>query len=270
MAFEEFQGDFLGFTFNDIHSSEFGIVRTSSSDRYTENITPTMKEISVDIPNNDGQYYYGTNFTKTDLKISFAFDSMTEEMYQKFLVWVNDKGIHKLKFDEFGEWYYMAKITSNATLKFVCFDERGVRIYKGEGQLTFTSYHPYMIQKKEVTISGTTNLALSVEENVISEPYVLNIIPASEWSGTLTFVFSDGKEARIIAPLLEQTSNALTWNQSTGMLMDNNEMIYNHWIDSYFPPLSAGEIKIRLPSNTDNFTFTFIYYIYYTKEEKGE
>jgi len=34
--------DFVGFTFNGIHSSELNVVRVSDSNRYTEDLLPTF------------------------------------------------------------------------------------------------------------------------------------------------------------------------------------------------------------------------------------
>jgi len=34
--------DYIGFTFNGIHSSELGIVRTSEGSRFNENLLPTI------------------------------------------------------------------------------------------------------------------------------------------------------------------------------------------------------------------------------------
>ena len=40
----DFRGDYLGFTFNGIHSSELGLVRVSSSNRYDDNLLPTIQD----------------------------------------------------------------------------------------------------------------------------------------------------------------------------------------------------------------------------------
>jgi len=36
------KGDFLGFTFNGVHSSELGLTRVSDGSRYNENLYPTI------------------------------------------------------------------------------------------------------------------------------------------------------------------------------------------------------------------------------------
>ena len=56
------KGDFLGFTYNGIHSSELGIFRVSDGSRYTENLLPTIQDKTVQVPGADGTYYFGSYF----------------------------------------------------------------------------------------------------------------------------------------------------------------------------------------------------------------
>ena len=43
-------GDFIGFTFNGVHSSDMGIIRTSDGSRFNENLLPTSTDKTVQIP----------------------------------------------------------------------------------------------------------------------------------------------------------------------------------------------------------------------------
>ena len=45
------KGDYIGFTYNGIHSSDLGIIRVSGGDRYEEELLPEIEEITVDVPN---------------------------------------------------------------------------------------------------------------------------------------------------------------------------------------------------------------------------
>jgi hypothetical protein len=74
----EQKGDFIGFTFNDIHSSELGIVRVSSGNRYEEQLTPQFKDKSVEIPGKEGAIYLGSEIDKREFRIPFAFAGITE------------------------------------------------------------------------------------------------------------------------------------------------------------------------------------------------
>lgn len=39
--------------------------------------------------------------------------------------------------------HWLAKVQSPPQLKYICFDEDGTRVYKGEGTITFISYYPF-------------------------------------------------------------------------------------------------------------------------------
>ena len=169
-----FKGDFLGFTYNGKHSSKLGIFRTSNGSRFEENLLPTMQDKTVQVPGNDGTYYFGSHYTQRQFTIPFAFDALTEEQLRELRMRFGDKKIHDLIFDESPYKVYSAKVTGTATLKYIPFDvevevkrpENGEeneeenatenateneeenatvkkRIYKGEGSITFTCYYPF-------------------------------------------------------------------------------------------------------------------------------
>lgn len=136
--------DFIAFTFNGKHSYEdFGIIRTSDGDRYNDNLAPTMTDKTAEVPGGDGIYYFGTTHKQKDFNISFAFDHMTEQKYREMRQWLNGKEMGDLWFAEAPYKVYTVKVTGNPTMKTICFDEDGERIYKGEGSVTFTAYWPY-------------------------------------------------------------------------------------------------------------------------------
>ena len=144
-------GDFIGFTFNGVHSSDMGIIRTSDGSRFNENLLPTFTDKTVQIPGGDGTYYFGSNYTQRQIPISVATDELTETQFRQLKQWLGDKQIHPLVFDEAPYKTYMVKISSIPTLKFICFDnitknnnEMVVnRVYKGEGSLQFIAYFPF-------------------------------------------------------------------------------------------------------------------------------
>ena len=167
------KGDFTGFTFNGVHSSELGITRVSDGSRYTENLFPTIQDKTVQVPGADGTYYFGSFYTQLPLNISVAFDDMSEEQFQNLKRVFGDKKVHDLIFDEVPYKVYRVKSTGTPNLKYICF-EKGMnrfdrdydsthviktkedlygveakpqfgRVYKGEGQLNFICYNPYGI-----------------------------------------------------------------------------------------------------------------------------
>ena len=142
--------DYIGFTYNGVHSSDLGIVRVSNGSRFDENLLPTMQEKTVQVPGGDGTYFYGSYFTQRQFSVSFAYDNLNEQQLARLRTHFGDKKIHELVFDERPYKVYSAKVTGTATLKYIAFDEGEgrERIYKGEGTIQFTSYQPYAICKK--------------------------------------------------------------------------------------------------------------------------
>ena len=160
------KGDFLSFSFNGLDSSELNIVRTSDGDRFDEDLTPEIKDVTVEVPGMDGEYFFGSTYGPRTFEISFAFDSLTEQQFRKLRKVYGQRRIGELIFSERPYKKYMVKIESPIELSYICFDEfdyvddgsRGTgikerelrvrsdstqRIYKGEGKITFVAYFPF-------------------------------------------------------------------------------------------------------------------------------
>ena len=140
----EFKGDYMGFTYNKRHSSEFGIVRVSDGSRFNENLLPTMQDKTVQVPGGDGTYYFGSYYTQKPFPVSFAFDALTENELAELKRHFGDKSVHELIFDEAPYKVWSAKVTGTATIKYIPFDEGSThRLYKGEGSIQFTCFYPF-------------------------------------------------------------------------------------------------------------------------------
>lgn len=141
---KEYRGPYLGFTYNGLHSSSFNIVRTSDGNRFNENLFPSIQDKSFQIPARDGKVLQNSNFDTRVFTVQYAYDKMTEKDRANLKLWLGDKKIHPLVFDElpYKTWY--AKVTGSATAKWIPFDIDGIeRVYKGEGTIQFTCYDPY-------------------------------------------------------------------------------------------------------------------------------
>lgn len=143
------RGDFIGFTYNGVHSSELGIVRVSDGSRFNENLLPNMNDKTVQVSGGEGTLFFGSEFTQRPITISFAFDGLTEQQLHRMQVLFGDKKIHDLIFDERPYKAYQAKVTGTSSIKYIPFSEEGLRIYKGEGTIQFTCYQPYAICSKK-------------------------------------------------------------------------------------------------------------------------
>lgn len=135
--------DFVGFKFNNEHSSDLGIIRTSDGSRYNYDLLPTSQDVTLQVPGGDGTYYFGSQYTERRFSIPIAFDSLTETKFRRLVDTFSTKEPKRLIFDEAPYKYYMAKPSGTPQLKYICFDEGGERIYKGEGTLNFVAYYPF-------------------------------------------------------------------------------------------------------------------------------
>ena len=136
--------DYVGFTFNGVHSSSLGIVRISDGSRFNENLLPTVQDKTVQVPGGDGMYHFGGFYTQRQFNVSYAFDSLTEEQLAKIKELFGDKKIHELIFDESPYKKYYAKVVETASIKHIPFSEGATnRVYKGEGNIQFAAYDPY-------------------------------------------------------------------------------------------------------------------------------
>lgn len=156
-------GDFIGFTFDNIHSSDFNLIRVSNGSRYESNLLPSFQDATIQGEGKDGLFYFGSTFKEKLIKISTAFDNLTEENYFNMVELFSDKKIHKLWFDETPYKVYYAKLKQTPTIKNLCFEEgKEKRIYRGEMELEFTCYSAYGESR-----SSHSNQMLPKEEFVL-------------------------------------------------------------------------------------------------------
>ena len=141
----DFKGDYMGFTYNDHHSSSLGIVRVSNGSRFEENLLPIMQDKTVQIPGGDGSYYFGSQYKQREFTVNFAFDSLTEAQIAEMRRIFGDKGVHDLIFDETPYKVWSAKVTGTSSIKYLAFNEGTgkERVYKGEGSIQFTCFYPF-------------------------------------------------------------------------------------------------------------------------------
>ena len=216
------KGDFLGFSFDGIHCSQLGITHVSSSDRYDENLFPEVKDKTIEIPNNHGEYYYGTTYGTRTFDIDIAYDSITETQLRQIRRLFGTRKVCELIFDERPYKVYYAKINSPIEMSYVCFDEKekyagdtitegglryitenGVRkkeditpwvytgnterIYKGEGKISLICHQPFAHQlfkiKELYTQAGEDSGNLfTVYDNVNEWIDSSGILTRQEWN----------------------------------------------------------------------------------------
>lgn len=137
------KGDYIGFTIGKFHSSELGILRVSDGSRFTENLLPTYTDRTATVTGRNETFYFGSDYTQKIFDIPIAFDSLTEKQLRLLKQVLSNTEPQDLIFDETPYKVYKVKINGTPNLKYICFEENGERIYKGEGTLNFIAYFPY-------------------------------------------------------------------------------------------------------------------------------
>lgn len=212
------KGDFLGFTFNGVHSSELGITRISDGSRYSENLIPTLQDKTTQVPGSDGTYYHGTQYTQKPISFPIAFDDLSEAQLRRLKALFGAKGVFDLIFDENPYKIYKVKTTGTPNLKYVCFDRPVTyednlsfslankdevyglhknalsgRVYKGEGQLSFVAYSPYAVSRYKFLdeYNPRTIAEWSGENSVIPSEISYNL---DDWAPASRLIHSDTKK----------------------------------------------------------------------------
>lgn len=215
--------DFIGFTFNGKHCSEFGLLRTSDGDRYEDNLVLSLSDSAEDVPGGVGQYYFGENIKQREFNIRVAYDSVTEKDKREIRKWLHPDGkLHGLIFDEKPYIKYWVKCNNEVKSKELCFNEtyyetvgnnqieKEKRVYKGEFIINFVAYMPYGVADFKI-----------IDNNIIGG-YI---------------------------PIPENFGNFYEWYEDSG-LIDTNE--YNTLIGQYggdnktflvFPTYNPGDVE---------------------------
>ena len=140
--------DFIGFTFNGCHSSEFNIYSVSDGSRYQDNLVPNPIDYTEQVPGGVGQYYFGSDMDIKEFPLSIAYDNLSELQVRELRNWLAPDTVGELSCDERPYKTYTAKISTSPSLSFICFDKynsntgKKERVYKGEGSINFVCYYP--------------------------------------------------------------------------------------------------------------------------------
>lgn len=158
------KADFIGFEFAGKHSSELGIIRTSDGDRFSEQLVPEIKDITVEVPGMHGEYFFGSTYGNRTFEVQIAYDHLTEEQFREMRKLYGRRNVGELIFDERPYKKYLAKIESPIELSFVCFDEPkriigverdGVRVANRTPISTTTSMVTTVSEGLEVSLDET-------------------------------------------------------------------------------------------------------------------
>lgn len=144
------KGDFISFTYNGVHSTELGIVRTSSSNRYNDQLVPASQSKTIVVPGGNGTYFFGSNYTQRAITLNIAYDEVTEATLRRMRKVFSTDTMHPLIFDDAPYKVYYAKVNDQPQLNYIPFQNHDSdflsgtpRIYKGEGTINFVCYDPF-------------------------------------------------------------------------------------------------------------------------------
>ena len=282
--------DFVGFSFNGKHSSEFNIVRVSDGSRFKKDLLPTFQDKTVAVPGGDGSYLFGTNYTQKTRTINFAYDGLTEEKLFEMRRWLAANQVGELVLDE---WPYKAwdmKVSAPPNLTFIPFDEqivddKIVRVYKGEGTISFVAYQPfahnpngkkwlgdYASESNYDDWADTSGLIDRAGHDVINngtiKVYNAGDLPCDFY---LTFSVISGNSYSFsiggnVLNLTAQSSKKIRINTKLHLIEELNNngeltgVIYNNWITSGdFFKLPLGESTLMANTKDNNTVITYYY-----------
>lgn len=151
--------DFKGFRFGNIHSSDLHLTVVSSSDRFNKNALPSQKNYTTDVPGGNGDYYFGQTFGNREFTVNVIFEEIDEFTWRRISQVFSSDKLQDLVFDENPYKTYRAKLSQKPNFKYVCFNDKlsGERVYKGEGTLIFTCYHPLAFCFNKYLIKAADN-----------------------------------------------------------------------------------------------------------------
>lgn len=298
----EFKGDYMGFTYNKIHSSELGIVRTSNGSRFDENLLPTIQDKTVQIPGGDGTYYFGSYYTQRQISVSYAFDALTEEQLGNIRKLFGDKKIHELVFDEAPYKAYSAKVTGTVSLKYIPFDEGEThRLYKGEGTIQFTCYQPFAVCTKKylseysdkeysnkiewAAASGLLETQGDFDKLINGKIALYNPgVKETDWRMTINtqdcsgYVLKLGQDGATGLQIFwgnqpDGFPTKLILDSKTGLVLDEDGNLYNEHLtagDFFKIPIDQSQIEVlkldieenEMLPNDDDVTISYNYYYF--------
>lgn len=245
------KGDFIGFTFDNIHSSLLGITRVSEGSRYNEDLLPSIEDKTVRIPGGDGSYYFGSYYINKNFNISIAFDNLSELEFRKLKQHFGQRKMGDLIFDDTPYKIYKVKVSTSPNFQFICFDEEDKifneqgdiiglkrrRVYKGEGTISFTTINTPFARSRfkfleDYNESTIPEWSISTKiENDISVPELY------QQDSISSFLNKDGNKSFF--------NNKEEWAEASGM--KENRIINNRTIDTY----ENGQILLYNPGDKE-------------------
>lgn len=176
--------EFIDFSFNNKHISEFGLVAVSDGDRLTLDMSPPFTDEVSEVNGLNGQYFWGTKFQAKPIVYNLATDGMTEEQLNAFKHFFRPGQYGKFEEDAWYGRYTYCRVSEVTTLTMIPFQTNVViagrtikgNVYKGEMKLTFVQDLPYFF-------SDVNYVTDSSSEADLRRVYHSGVPLPSSWSG---------------------------------------------------------------------------------------
>lgn len=219
--------DYLGFSFNGIHSSKFHIIRVSQSNRYKDSFLSNIKETTVELPRVNGNTLISTKYESKIFSIDFAYDYVRDSELIEMKSWLSDygdgfKNEKKLILDELPFLYWDVIVQGQPSFSYLAFDERNnagekERVYKGEGSVTFIAHDPFA---KSVSKILDDIIDIDEEGKWKKIPWVGQVITSysSETPPILPCSSRDTNIGKISGILTKNEANGAKDNQGTPLI----------------------------------------------------
>lgn len=183
--------EYIDFSFNGHHISEFGLVAATSGDRYSFDGSPDFSDETSEINGVMGQYYWGTKIKTKKYKYNLATDGMTEQQFSDFKRLFRPGYYGQFYEDTWWDRYCYVRIDSVVDFSFIPFRVEetvlGVsvqtRIYKGECKITLVQDKPFQFafqQSLESTIEDLKNHPNTGNSQAALRMMYYSNIPASD------------------------------------------------------------------------------------------
>lgn len=222
---------FVGFSFGGFDFYVNGIYRVSNSGRYEIKTSPDVKITTSSMDGKDGLTMLSSYYQPKKFQIQIAFDNLNRKTIYDLQTELNSNEIKQLRFDEYNDRYWNAKVNGAFDLKYICFDSEYGDIYKGEGTINFIAYDPFAYSNDSYgnTINDGDVPAHFIMKGVIPEN--LLIVP---WGAV-----NDKNTPKIKIMDNSLSGENFIWNSQTGLLCKD--------VVPKIPIKYAGNLLARIP-----------------------
>lgn len=160
---------FISFSYGGKFIEDFNLIAVTQGDRMQKNIYSEFEDITTSYEVLDGEFYWGTHFTKNSLDLTLATDGITDFQLNEFKKWFMPGTIKELVLAENPNRGILARVATVPVYSLLPFEEKvtikiddadyitSTTLYKGEISLSFTMDEPFWYARKNLIEYYYTN-----------------------------------------------------------------------------------------------------------------